>query len=759
MASQPSDEDITQFMSFAYCHDKQLAVRFLQGANGDMGQAVNNYFDNPNRYSNVRHGGLDEYHEYLLTANRKRTMSEPSHKTATAATSSTTSQVGGRCQSKFTEELNKHGFAAFQIHAPDEPAQSYSHSSAPTRPPSRASHQGLAGSMEMQQESGVVGSSGPVFGPATREHYDMSKWALTHPGVTESEIFPDVDIPHRARIAGEPVIIKPLTPASDLPSLLTILNTIPMAQEMLLSVGDVAPDGSNWEEFFVDPSIRKSKTGLTEEEMDEMDSESMSEVETTDRVKNRFRKNLVRHVQRLVAFMIFTDRSYGDIEQIWELKNITEAANNVTDDRTPAVWFLEEWTDAIRAITGRQKAATLFEVIGVHGALEHQEEWRLYSFQVYDLKVTLTDDDEKPTLYDVLDASVWAPNSDGTQADDLWLHETPNVLILSIQQDDLQAQGLNMKVPSSFFMDRYTYEHVGLLRELRQIRTARLIEIEALRAKISRLTKLTNSDSSNKTQSTADKDSQLVLDEAIACLKRDQDLAGPEETELIQRFESLKASIERKVKELEQEIVEIKADIKAENNLLESANPPRGPKPTKLYTLRGVSTSIDVTFVLYPRADSPSEHEWWRLEYTSTPSLTKTQVSEAAVLHAARSTSPRATLVYATAAAACEPVPALASWDALTPPLRAAVADDNAALRADLRAYADPAAAWPDATVLESVEDDPPPYNPGAAHEDLQWAPDPGPDVVTDAEYVRDAKAWRERAGAAAENDEERMEE
>ena len=651
-----------------------------------------------------------------------------------------------------------HGFAAFQIHAPDEPAQSYSHSSAPTRPPSRASHQGLAGSIEMQQESGVVGSSGPVFGPATREHYDMSKWALTHPGVTESEIFPDVDIPHRARIPGEPVMIKPLTPASDLPSLLTIFATIPMAQEMLLSVGDVAPDGSNWEEFFVDPSIRKSKTGVTEEEGDEMDSESMTEAETTDRVKNRFRKNLVRHVQRLVAFMIFTDRSYGDIEQIWELKNTAAAASNVIDDRTPAIWFLDEWAEAIKAITGRKKAATLFEVIGVQGDLEHEDDWKLYNFHVYELKVTLADDDEKPTLYDVLDASLWSPNFDGTQAEDLWLHETPNVLILCIQQDDPQALGLNMEVPSSFFMDRYTYEHVGLLRELRQRRTARFMEIEALRATISRLTKLSKSDSSNQAQSTADKDSQLVLDEAIACLERDEDLAGPEETELIQRFEALKARIEKKVKELEQEIVEIKEDIKAENNLLESANPPHGPKPTELYTLRGVCTSIHVTFVQYPRASSPSEHEWWRLEYTATPSLTKTQVSEADVLLAARSTSSRVTLVYATEAA-CAPAPALASWAALTPPLRAAVAADNAALHADLRAYADPAAGWPDAAVRDSVEDDPPPYNPAAAQDDRRWAPDPGPEVVGDAEYVANANAWGEHGGAAAETDGERMEE
>lgn len=83
----PSDEDIETFQNFTSCGDKYFATRFLQGANNDLQQAMNNYMDNPGLYDEVS-GGLysDDGYKLVLTRYRARMMNPPSNMTDTEAT-------------------------------------------------------------------------------------------------------------------------------------------------------------------------------------------------------------------------------------------------------------------------------------------------------------------------------------------------------------------------------------------------------------------------------------------------------------------------------------------------------------------------------------------------------------------------------------------------------------------------------------------------------------------------------------------------
>src|SRR5262249_24817869 len=109
--------------------------------------------------------------------------------------------------------------------------------------PSRASHRSAVDQAQIHmQETGVVGGSGTHFGPATRDHYDMSRWALTGPAVAVNEVYADVDPPHRGRNSGEPVMLKPHPSGGFLPAMLTILGSIPLLQELFLCCERVASD-------------------------------------------------------------------------------------------------------------------------------------------------------------------------------------------------------------------------------------------------------------------------------------------------------------------------------------------------------------------------------------------------------------------------------------------------------------------------------------------------------------------------------------
>jgi hypothetical protein len=54
MAARPSIDEIALFKTITSLPSDELAVKFIQGAGNNVEHAINNYFENPGRYDQVR---------------------------------------------------------------------------------------------------------------------------------------------------------------------------------------------------------------------------------------------------------------------------------------------------------------------------------------------------------------------------------------------------------------------------------------------------------------------------------------------------------------------------------------------------------------------------------------------------------------------------------------------------------------------------------------------------------------------------------
>lgn len=212
--------------------------------------------------------------------------------------------------------------------------------------------------------------------------------------------------------------------------------------------------------------------------------------------------------------------------------------------------------------------------------------------------------------------------------------------------------------------------------------------------------------------------------------------------------------------------------VKLSNILTENANVVSGadvPRPNHPYVLRGVGIgpAYETTFV-YVDAPAPAEPtamdadgQWWRFDFasagTSWQTPEKKPVTEAEVLSETSDETKEALLIYASHEA-CDP--RHLAGTVIGPALSAFVEADNAAFAQETEEQHALAAeevlpqsehmqdvddGWPAATST----DEPPPYSSAAetmstttttTHvEDVGdggWAADPGPSIVSDAEYT-----------------------
>jgi hypothetical protein len=87
--------------------------------------------------------------------------------------------------------------------------------------------------IENSQESGVIGNSKAIFGPANKDqYYDTAQWAMVP---TATEVIPDPIPSQRRREEGQPAILKPSPRFNYLPALIAILHSIPLFRNALLA--------------------------------------------------------------------------------------------------------------------------------------------------------------------------------------------------------------------------------------------------------------------------------------------------------------------------------------------------------------------------------------------------------------------------------------------------------------------------------------------------------------------------------------------
>jgi hypothetical protein len=351
--------------------------------------------------------------------------------------------------------------AAFNIDATNvDDINNGSFSAAPTRPPSRNSQRpgsamstnlgdvpmqssfysedgswhniepltGFSG-VENSQESGVVGSAGTagVLRPATQNYYDSASWALV-PATKSTEYVPDASLHEQIR-RDQPGFIKPAVGDNHLPALITMLHAIPLIRNALL-----APEISTSNYWRGEDWWKGAASSATIIVNDDTGTEVGAELE------------FLYEVQRLVAFLDTSERTYASLESLLQLDAWTQPRFSVPDEttRNDIVKFLMRWSWAYhKHVPAAQLEGLLCSEVNVNGETRGSH--------VLEIEMGSVDTEFlEPTLYDYIDEILF------TDYGSAHITKPSNVLVLSL---DPKGSTRNCKIPAILYADRYLEEN------------------------------------------------------------------------------------------------------------------------------------------------------------------------------------------------------------------------------------------------------------------------------------------------------------
>ncbi|KAF2488632.1 hypothetical protein BU16DRAFT_532133 [Lophium mytilinum] len=605
------------------------------------------------------------------------------------------------------------------------------YSTAPTRPPSRISDRSMADSGTGMsnvpiksvegpgQESGVIGGTRAIFGPAPKDaHYDAQNWAMTLVGTQEKVI--DVAADQRKREAGGPAFLKPIANEDFLPSLVTMLSTVPSIRNLLLCPGFVASDYGQEEDWW-------RGTPITPPARIAVDGEPIQ----TDQLE------LIREVQRLIAFLDRTDRAYGSAEALSKLEAFTNAIPQ-EPEATSLEKFLLGWERAVE-ISGLQSSlqTSLHTEVIANGAVQNSH--------FLDATVVHNTPGEKVTLYDVLDSHLF------TYTASAYVKTLCDVMVIRLSSSDGAAKKLDVEIPGVFFADRYMACNEVVVSQMLRDAAHHEEKITVINRKINKI-KYHHSKKTGKTV-----ESLKLLNSSI---KAFETLEGPEgqvenANVTLQELQKIYNSIEVKLKELDEQKRKTREILDDITGIFK----PPGEKPSPAtngdamsgiettnatnpreevfvpkykQTLCAVSTEPN-TIYLRNAVSVPDDKRWWRIQYQydyDSPLILREQVTEEVVLKRASDEHKEALLIYASdEAITTPPLP-------LPKPLEDFVNQDNLQFLQELQKVSEKP-AWDDSG------------NTASNHNAVMWD---GPYRPNDADAdVADfanlgARAWLENA-------------
>ncbi|CZT05976.1 uncharacterized protein RCO7_05199 [Rhynchosporium graminicola] len=600
---QPAESDVNNFLSLVgNVISRQEAVARLKGNNNSIDQAIGEYYDSPD--------------------NSKYRWDE------------------GQFNSGREGEYNNHNIS-FDIHAPDDPGPFPQHfDGGPSRPPSRTSNSksplsrvidltsaaaaadprsstdhDYNGDLELEQalaasraeagmppqESGITGTEVKHFGPANRSEYEQGQWDMVPTGSSSArEILSDPEPADRKREPGAPAFLKPSSNDTRLNAIVTIYHEIPLARSLFLNSED------HMQNYGFDPEWWSGK--MIDNQAGDMDDENYP-LETCD-----------RELQRLMALLDNTERSYGSVEPLAERSDVKKARN--THPFLPAAMFLA-WKDALET-----RDPTIAENIFSTGVPSEERETKEdeQAFAILELDLPPKDSTQE-TLYDIADEVLWP------QLGSLEYSECPYLSriapIISFRIDGVGDRKA-IEVPLVWYPDRY-------LKSGRQPALDMRLQKREVEKELNRIRTL-----EEKLSFIPTKTGKIVKVQDLfkACLKHD--LAELEESEdslndadvdmmssrssqrqtagrLSEDMQNILSSIDKKLLSLEEEKQKAREELRKLSKLFtEPSSDPDAPQLHR-YTLRGVSTSKS-TFYVCRRPmpdlidmDLDVPDQWWRI--------------------------------------------------------------------------------------------------------------------------------------------------
>lgn len=293
----------------------------------------------------------------------------------------------------------------------------------------RELQQALAMSLEEiglpPQEQGVTNMDEVAFGPANRNEYEQGKWEMVPAGKTSvQEIVVDPEPADRKRDLDAPAFLKPTVTNSRLNALITIFHEIPMIRNVFLNIRDCLPNYGTNKEWWSGEKITLPSMQVDDDPpiYDEID----------------------RELQRLMAFLDKTDRSYGSVDVLANLDEVKRMIRQNGPDVESAV--LQAWKHIFEHSIYENYVKVIFSV----GVASESSEDQPQEFAMLELSLP-TKDSAQETLYDIADETLWS-NQTWDLADTPYLFHIAEVIAFKIEGG---SEHKRVDIPAVWYPDRY----------------------------------------------------------------------------------------------------------------------------------------------------------------------------------------------------------------------------------------------------------------------------------------------------------------
>ncbi|KAL3425736.1 ubiquitin interaction motif protein [Phlyctema vagabunda] len=642
MAAQPTEEDIDTLMNVT-CHSfsRSEAIARLKGNNNDTTQAVHEFFDDPestrycwddSQFSSDRDGG---YEQKIPSFNVQGP--DTFYQPGPAPSRPPSRSSNNRSPNSAIDLTDSHSAA--------NALTSMSQADLEDAQMAQAMAESRADAMLPPQVSGTTDTEGVYFGPAMRPENETREWQIVpHGSSSAQEMILDPEPPQRKRKLGVPAFLKPTPNGSRLGALLTIYHEIPVARETFLDRNQTLSDYGYDKEWWTG---RAMETAII---CDEDEGFKSNEAEL-----------FCSELQRLMAFLDATDRSYGSAEVLTEFHTMRLHREREDDTIDMVCAFFNTWKEFL---SGSKDLERLFTV-GVTG---QQQDADQREFALFTLELPHRDSTAE-TIYDLADGLLWAgvPIDIGL-ASIPYLSHVANVVAFHVTGGQTSK---NILIPSVWYPDRYLESSRLAAAGMRE----KQMQIHEELDKISRIEeKLTyiNRGTGGRLKVKEVLESALRHDEAqlsVDNLLADGNGKGPDvemeeapkQYDISAEIHKLIASIDSKLLALNEQKNKTREALRQASGLLtEPSDDPNQPE-LHPYSLRGVSTTSNTTYVC--RQSEPnlidmdisneggpsSRDEWWKIHFATSGSDPRTDLDK--VLEAAMTESKSAILVYADSAA------------------------------------------------------------------------------------------------------------
>ena len=464
------------------------------------------------------------------------------------------------------------------------------------------------------QQSGVTEASQPYFGPPTREVYDPSKWGLVSAHAQEIILNPEAK--ERVRSKGTPAFFKPSASGNRLPAILKILHAIPLAHEALLNRDHLLPD-----------------YGQNSEWWDGQPTQTLRVVNSDSEATSLEEAQVVFETQRLIAFLDYTKRAYGNTGILSDACGLAGPSNQMVEK------FLTKWHDATVRLEPKNPLSDIFNSRALRESSNAPEE--RIPFRALELIV-----DEKlvgggASLYDAFDDLLWP--QDKKHLNDGFLHKIADVFVVEATNPSPSGSGLGLNIPAVWYPDRYLAERKKEAKQMR-IDKAKILEVGAkidrekekyLMLRPSKIDgdlldakKLLSTTSSYLETPKTNTESLKPEADNDGVSIAESDLSHEKSVKLAQDLRAIAERVQDKIQKLEDAKKSTVEKFQELSQLYTNSSNVDGEPPFFRYTLRGVATHANTVYVLDrarpdPKGQSPNTRsgwQWWKWAYSASES-------------------------------------------------------------------------------------------------------------------------------------------